>query len=179
MRLIFLSRIEEKKGLDILFDAVCGLAVPYKLTVAGDGEPGYVDELKRKAVSLGIADRIEWLGFVREEKFKLLASQELLVLPSHDENFGNVVVESLSVGTAVLVSDKVGLAGYVEQQQLGWICPNTAEAIKATLTGIYQNRQTLVRIRTAAPARIRMDYDEQALTAHYTRMYQNIIHESI
>src|SRR3569833_3381732 len=69
-----------------------------------------------------VAGKITWAGFRGDEKFSMLHEHDLLVLPSHDENFGNVVIESLSQGTAVLISPFVGLRDYVAKNNFGWGC---------------------------------------------------------
>src|SRR5690606_32929737 len=121
-RLLFLSRIEEKKGLDTLFDALSRCSIHWELAIAGDGQPGYLEQLKSQTSTLGIDRHIRWLGHVGvDEKFEVIRQHDLLVLPSHDENFANVVVESLSVGTPVLISKQVGLADYVQSLNLGWV----------------------------------------------------------
>ena len=118
-KLIFLSRIEEKKGLDVLINALSFLTFPFTLTIAGDGDRDYVDGLKTLVKNNGHEQSVNWLGFQNENKFELLKDHHLLVLPSYDENFGNVVIESLSQGTAVLLSQFVGLATYVVQKKTG------------------------------------------------------------
>ncbi len=87
------------------------------LKIAGDGEEAYINELKQKIAALGIEHKVEWLGWKnREDKFRELMQADLFVLVSHNENFANVVIESLHVGTPVLVSDKVGLAKFVQKK---------------------------------------------------------------
>lgn len=175
LRMIFLSRIEEKKGLEILFDALVDIDLPYKLTIAGEGKPGYVDRLKMFAKQRGIEPYIDWVGFLDENKFDFLQHQHLMVLPSHDENFGNVVLESLSGGTAVLISKNVGLADYVSENNLGWVCDNTKIAFKEMIKLINSERQKLLEIRAYAPSKIQQDFDDDILTKRYMHMYQHII----
>ncbi|RYZ96196.1 MAG: glycosyltransferase, partial [Sphingobacteriaceae bacterium] len=99
LKLLFLSRIEPKKGLDLLIDALKDIQVPWHLTIAGSGNNDYVDQLKTMAQPYINNKQVIWLGFQDESKFNLFYNNDLMILPSHDENFGNVVIESLSVGT--------------------------------------------------------------------------------
>lgn len=179
LRLIFFSRIEEKKGLEILFDALTEINIPYVLTIAGDGDAGYVNRLKTLAEEKGIAPHLNWIGFQGDNKFDVLQQHDLMVLPSYDENFGNVVIESLSVGTAVLVSKNVGLFNYVEEKQLGWACANDAASFRKMLESINNDRDSLTQIRQQAPAVIRKDFDEENLRKKYLDMYQQIIHGTV
>eukprot|EP01037_Dinobryon_pediforme_P013984 gene13984-14101_t len=167
MKLIFLARIEEKKGLDILIRALPLINVPFLLTITGHGAPGYVEALKQLAVEMHVAQHIHWTGFQQENKFNILAEHDLFVLPSHDENFGNAVIESLSVGTAVLVSKEVGLAGYVEANNLGWVCSTDPGSVAGAINLIAAGCDSLNAIRREAPDLIYRDFHEDNLYKDY------------
>ena len=175
LRLIFFSRIEEKKGLDILLAALAMVPVPYYLTIAGDGDKNYIEHLKTTACNHHIDDKINWIGFQHENKFGLLHNHDLFVLPSYDENFGNTVIESLSVGTPVLISEQVGLADYVQDNKLGWLCQTNPVSISEAINKIDTDRAELSRIRKAAPAIIYEDFNEGALVKKYITMYNQLI----
>ena len=174
-KLIFFSRIEEKKGLDILLNALSFVTFPYTLTIAGDGDSTYINTLKALAEKNGIAANINWVGFKGDDKFEMLAGEDLLVLPSYDENFGNVIIESLSEGTAVLVSPFVGLADYVTENKLGWQCELNAAAMGNMINFIIGRPDELNDIRTIAPGKIRAEFDEGRLVKKYIDLYNNII----
>ena len=174
-KLIFLSRIEEKKGLDILIKALPLLNFPYTLTIAGDGDENYINELKALTYKYKTGQNINWVGFQTDRKFKLLQEHDLLVLPSHDENFGNVIIESLGEGTAVLVSKFVGLVNYVIDNNMGWQCNTDEVSLSTTLNSIAIDGNKLNQIRLNAPSIIRVDFDEESLTEKYADMYTNII----
>jgi glycosyltransferase involved in cell wall biosynthesis len=175
LNLLFFSRIEEKKGLDILLNALKSVTIPYHLTIAGDGHTDYMHKLKAIATSNGLAYRLSWIGFQGENKFDLLQQHDLMVLPSHDENFGNVVIESLSVGTPVLISKYVGLVDYVAANNLGWICELDETDISAYINDIFDQKDKLASIREIAPNIIRSDFDDTNLTEKYISMYNQII----
>ena len=175
LRLLYLSRIEEKKGLDILLDALKTVTVPYKLTIAGDGNPDYVNHLKGIAEKNNISDKISWIGFQQENKFDVLREHDLFILPSHDENFGNVVIESLSVGTPVLISENVGLADYVKETGMGWICQTNAASVSNAINAIADHKDMLEAIREYAPGKIEKDFDESKLVQQYIDMYDKIM----
>lgn len=175
LNLIFLSRVEEKKGLEILFNALASVNIPYRLAIAGDGDPVYVQKLRTLAAELDIARNVNWLGFVKDDKFEILQQHDLMVLPSYDENFGNVVIESLGVGTAVLISKNVGLANYVEDNNLGWVCDNDAASFSKLINLIGNEKDQLNRIRREAVNRIKNDFNEEVLRKKYEDMYAQII----
>ncbi|MFI5140389.1 MAG: XrtY-associated glycosyltransferase XYAG1 [Sphingobacteriales bacterium] len=175
-KLLFFSRIEEKKGLDLLLNALPMVSVPFRLTIAGDGDENYIGYLKTIAVNNHIDNKINWVGFYNENKFDLLHDHDLFVLPSYDENFGNVVIESLSVGTAVLISEQVGLAGYVAENNFGWICHTEPASISDAINKIAkENKPELMRIRQNAPGKIYQDFNEDKLVKKYIDLYKTKI----
>lgn len=177
LKLLFFSRIEQKKGLDILLRALPFFNIPFALTIAGSGEAGYINELK-KLIPEHLSEKVNWGGFHHDDKFDLLSKHHLMVLPSHDENFGNVVIESLSTGTPVLVSTGVGLAGYVKENNLGWVCAANVTALSDTLNDIYQHHQgQLNRIRQEAPAIIHRHFATDKLVKQYIDFYSKVINE--
>ncbi len=142
-RLLFLSRLHPKKGLECLLEALALLQRhqpqrPWQLLIAGSGEPTYVQELRRLAERLAIANRCHWLGFVGgDRKDLLLQGCDWFVLPSAAENFGIAVAEALAAATPVLLSPQVGLAAAVAEAGAGLLSPvdplQLAESLSAAL----------------------------------------------
>jgi len=122
---LFLSRIHEKKGCDLLIEAfarVCELDPSVQLVMAGPDQTGWITELKAQAEKLGIADRISWVGMLRGDlKWGAFYASEVFVLPSHQENFGIAVAESLGCGVPVLISNKVNIWREIETDGAGLV----------------------------------------------------------
>jgi glycosyltransferase involved in cell wall biosynthesis len=174
LKLLFLSRIEEKKGLDILLQALPAVTVPYHLTIAGSGEAGYINSLKKIAVQNNQEQNVSWIGFQTKNKFDVLCEHDLLVLPSYDENFGNVVIESLSVGTAVLISEHVGLANYVKENDLGWVCQTNENSVASIINTMPTQQAKIAHIKSQAPDIVFTDFNALKLIQQYTDMYHKI-----
>lgn len=178
LKLLFLSRIEEKKGLDILFKALSNLDIPWTLSIAGDGKPEYISSLKDLLLTLNLnINLITWLGHQNpEQKFQVLADHDLLVLPSHDENFANVVIESLAMGTPVLISKNVGLADYVSKNNLGWICDTDIDSVASKLEEAYGNPDKLKSISMSSSKKVKNDFNEDILVRKYLNLYSSVAH---
>ncbi|MGF1923090.1 MAG: XrtY-associated glycosyltransferase XYAG1 [Bacteroidia bacterium] len=175
-KLIFLSRIEEKKGLELLFEALVGVPFNWYLTIAGTGEEDYVLSLKNKTRDLGIFDKINWVGQVHNnDKFKLIANHDLLTLTSYNENFANVVVESLSVGTPVLLSNQVGLADYLTENDFGWVADLSCVSIRKNIIVSHESEKKRNTIRITAPKQIIIDFEPKNLIKKYINLYKEII----
>ncbi len=106
--LLFLSRLHEKKGPDLLLKALASMKWPAvtRLVIVGDGERGYVDALKAFAADhAGSLPRIDWMGAIwGEARWKYFQGADLFCLPSHSENFGLAVLEASQVGTRTLTT---------------------------------------------------------------------------
>jgi len=174
--MVFMSRVHPKKGIELLFKAIAALPFPFKLKIAGSGEEAYIKDLKEQAIQLNISDNIEWLGWVdRTEKFNLLMQSDLFTLVSYNENFANVVIESLHVGTPVLVSYGVALSEFVMQNDMGWVTGLEIEAITKKLTEIYNDKPKRDQINTTAPALIAEMFAPAKLIGDYAANYQQIV----
>lgn len=175
IKLLFLSRIDEKKGLDILINALALVNIPWSLSIVGDGDVRYIESLKKIAIAKKIDQHISWLGFRQSDKFEIYQQHDLFVLPSHNENFGNVVLESLSVGTAVLLSKHVGLSDYVSKENLGWVFDLNEVSLKNTIQLAADQKTKRDTIQRNAPMLIRSHFSDAVLVERCEEMYQQII----
>lgn len=121
--LLFLGRLDPKKGCDLLIEAISRIRPPLDVVIAGPGaDEAYRSKLARSAVGLPI----RLTGMLHGDvKSGALAAAEALILPSHQENFGLVVAEALSFGTPVLLSNQVNIAEEVASFGAGFVEPDT------------------------------------------------------
>lgn len=108
-RFLYIGRIHPKKAIENLVQALAlsdrFLQSEYKLIIAGDCGNDYGDALKELVCQLNLQNKVDFIGHISGiEKQKLLASAYFSFMPSHSENFGNVVVEALAQGTPVVAS---------------------------------------------------------------------------
>ena len=102
--------------------------------MAGPGDPELVSRLKATAQQSGIAGRITWGGMMTGSlKWGALRCADVMCLPSHQENFGITVAESLACGTPVLISKRVNIWREVVLERAGWVDDDTVEGTKANL----------------------------------------------
>lgn len=139
--LLFLSRLHEKKGCDLLlraFAAVHKIDPSLQLVMAGpDG--GALGQLVHQSRALGIENRVSWLGMLNGEvKWGALRCADAFVLPSHSENFGVAVVEALACGTPVLISKMVNIWREIEIDGAGIAGSDDLEGTLGLLTAWLQ-----------------------------------------
>ena len=148
-RVVSLGRITWKKGLDRLIAAM--VHVPSaELVIAGNDEDGYRPSLEELAVRLGVATRVQFAGALHgDAKWQLLQSADIFALPSHSENFGNVVLEAMAAGVPVIVTAGVGLAATVETTGAGIVVDGAPEAIAAAIRGLLGDPSKRLRMGAA------------------------------
>lgn len=130
--LLFLSRIHEKKGCDLLLDAFRRVAPPLHLVLAGPSDDdALLRSIRTRAEGLPVTFTGPLWG---EEKWGALAAAEAFVLPSHQENFGIAVVEALSVGTPVLISNRINIWREIVDEGAGFAEDDTTDGAARLLT---------------------------------------------
>ncbi len=126
--ILFLARVHEKKGIDLLLQAFAAAKDRLKgtaLLIAGPGDKKTFDTLGHLAKSLGIADEVVWTGpLYGNDKWNVMRAADVYVLPSHQENFGISVVEALACGLPVLISNKVNIWREIEAGTAGLVAPD-------------------------------------------------------
>jgi glycosyltransferase involved in cell wall biosynthesis len=151
--LLFLSRIHPKKGCDLLIrafaDSLDRIPPDLDLVIAGPDQVGLTSELRELADKLGVGRRIHWPGMLKAElKWGAFRSAEAMILPSHQENFGIVVAESMACSTPVLISDKVNIWREVVSSQSGLVEPDTHEGTKSLIrrfTALSDDERMMMR----------------------------------
>ncbi len=135
--ILFLGRIQEKKGCDLLIDSfasVLGQRPELMLVMAGPDQGGLTERLQLRASASGFADRVLWPGMLRDQaKWGAFYGAEVFCLPSHQENFGIAVAEALACGVPVLISDQVNIWREVEAAGAGIVAPDTLQGMTALL----------------------------------------------
>jgi len=134
---LFLGRIHEKKGCDILIEAFSKAALKdpvLHLVVAGPDQTGLVSELKALAERLGVGKRITWTGMLSGDlKWGAFRLADVFVLPSHQENFGVAAVEALACGVPVLLSDKVNIWREISGCKAGLVAGDDVAGVSGLL----------------------------------------------
>ncbi len=134
-RVVFLSRIDPVKGLDLLLPVWTEIASEFsdwELVIAGPLAGAYANSIQLLANEIR-APRVSFIGEVLgETKRSLLASASLFVLPSYSENFGIAVAEALAHGVPVITTTETPWIG-LKQRQCGWCITPDQRALREAL----------------------------------------------
>ena len=175
--LLFLSRIHEKKGLDLLLAALVELhgSLPgaARLVIVGPEEqPGYAARC-RKFIAENAArlPRTDWIGAVwGEDRWSYFQGADLFCLPTHSENFGLAVLEACQVGTPALTTTETPWAGTLGSGR-GFIArPDTAD-IRAQLSRFFSKPRSSAEDRASLAAWAWENYDWAKLAPRYAALY--------
>jgi glycogen synthase len=145
------GRLQYEKGFHVLLDAVAllGSSVPgLEVVIVGRGT--YTEDLRAKAVELGVTDRVRFAGFVSDHDLKVMLHQAACaVIPSLYEPFGIVALEALASGAPLVATTAGGLAevlGGTDAARL--VEPDDAAGLaKAMLATITDTKQTALSQR--------------------------------
>jgi glycosyltransferase involved in cell wall biosynthesis len=150
--LLSVGQLIELKGHDIAIRALADLPKVH-LLIAGAGEQERV--LKRLANSLGLSDRVRFLGAVPQEDLKIYYGvADALVLASSREGLASVLLEAMACGTPVIASDVGG----------------TPEVIAATEAGVLMQERTPQGL-VEAFQKLFANYPPRTATRHYAERF--------
>ncbi len=183
--LLFMSRIDPKKGLNLLIPALETLlaqGVDFHFVLAGTNpqDPTYENKIITQVQASPLIDRTTITGFVSGEfKASLLQDADLFVLPSYYENFGIAVAEAMCHGTPVVISEQVYIWEEVRDSEAGWVCPCDADALTGMLRLALEDASERQRRGWNAQEYARKNYSWSAIARQTIQVYQQILSSSV
>lgn len=178
--LLFLSRIHEKKGVDLLIKAYIDIKKKYadvavvlpKLVIAG---PGMDTPYGKKMQNLA-SDINEFVFFpgmlTGDAKWGAFYECNAFILPSHQENFGIAVVEALACSKPVLISNQVNIWHEVEESKSGIIADDTLIGTKRLFeTWLFMDDKEKSNLAFAAKCCFESNFD----ITHVTKLFLNAV----
>jgi len=175
--ILYVGSLIERKGLKFLLSALPSVfqAFPnYHLLIVGEG-PQY-PTLKQMSSSLGIADKVMFLGFQPHDQVRSLMQQaKLLVLPSTEEAQGVVLLEALACGTPVVAS-RVGGIPEVITSDVGVLVPCAdTDALSEAISSILSDTDRWLNMSEQARARAEKLYSWDQIAKQWISVYEEVI----
>lgn len=135
-QILFLSRIHQKKGIEILIDAWRNLSLKYpewNIVIAGNGEENYISELNKRIKEANIETSISIIPPVfGKYKHQLYKESSIFILPTYSENFGMVIAEALSCGLPVITTKGTPWE-CLNKERIGWWIDLSIDNISRTI----------------------------------------------
>jgi glycosyltransferase involved in cell wall biosynthesis len=177
--ILFLGRIDRKKGLNLLLAAmpeIVRILPDTILAIAGEGDSDHLLELQAMARNLP-RETIRWCGFLSaENKWDALHESTLFALPSYNENFGIAVVEALYARLPVLISDQVYLWPTLHAAGAAEICPPTLPAVTRALLSLLQDSTRLRDLAEKGSQMARATFTPEAVSGQLRQFYHSLVH---
>ncbi|KST68200.1 hormogonium polysaccharide biosynthesis glycosyltransferase HpsP [Mastigocoleus testarum] len=182
--ILFMSRIDPKKGLDILIPALEKLLsenLKFHFVLAGTNpqDLSYEQKIKQQIEASELKNCTTITGFVTGElKSVLLQAADLFVLPSYYENFGIAVAEAMVVGTPVIISDQVHISNEVRDSKSGWVCEVNTKALANVLREALRKPEERQYRGLQAQQYALQHYSWDAIASKIIMKYRDIISQN-
>ena len=167
-----LGRLHPNKAFDMLLAAVAELPRLY-LWLAGEGEEREI--LQRQARSLGIAERVRFLGW-RDDTAALLAAADVFVCPSRREPLGNVVIEAWAAGVPVVATASDGPRALIADGETGLLVPiDDAGALARAIERVIGDHALSARLAAAGRAAYEAEFTEARVVTLYRDLLERVV----
>ncbi|PPC88185.1 MAG: hypothetical protein CTY31_02270 [Hyphomicrobium sp.] len=178
IHLLFLSRIHPKKNIEGLLHAIAAIVAEgshLRLDIAGEGSPDYVHKLQKLAATLGLQERIFWLGHVDgPQKAATFATADIYLLPSFSENFGIAAAEAMAAGKACILGSGVAIGADAARCGAALLVEPEPEHIAAALRRLLHNKKARLAMGTAANSHARRMFSTDLMAHRMAALYDKM-----
>jgi glycosyltransferase involved in cell wall biosynthesis len=174
-RILFLGQIEPRKGIYELLEALALVAPRHPQAMLAIGGQGEVDEVRRRADKLGIADRVQLLGWLTgADKQAELARAAVFCLPSHAEGLPMAMLEAMAAGKAVVVTSVGGIPHAVQDDNGIVIPPGNVERLAEALDKVLSDDALRQQLGQRARATIAQQFEAGAVIERIAAVYHEL-----
>ena len=169
------GRLEPVKGPEFLIKAASSIISQYPNTFflfAGDGSLS--QDLKKKALDLGIEKNIVFLGW-REDVAKIISIFDVFCLPSLNEGMGRVLVEAMALGKPIVASNAGGIPDLVTHGKNGFLVPpkNSNELAKY-IQILLEDKEKRVKMGLAGK-QMTMNFSKEIMVKKIAELYRQLM----
>ena len=177
--ILYIGRIHPKKAIDNLIKAVLMseefMNSDFVLKIAGTGKKEFENDLRELVDKLGLNQKVIFVGQVEGiEKQKILADAFWTIMPSHTENFGIVVLESLAQSTPVIASKGSPWAS-LEDEQIGFWTENSPEMLASKIDDVFKMPDSeYEKYRSRCRGFVEREFDIQKNIGRWVDLYESL-----
>jgi glycosyltransferase involved in cell wall biosynthesis len=170
------GRLVELKGLEYLLHAANALRNEFptlRVEIAGTGPQRA--KLEQTVGQLGLGERVEFLGWVRDLN-SILPRWDVFVMPSLEEGFPVAALEAMAAGLPVVATPVGGVPELIEDGKTGWLVPpGDAQALVSRLRLVLCDPEGRLTIGAAAQARVRDHFSLAQMTNAFGKLYDELL----
>lgn len=179
--LLFLSRIHEKKGIEILISAWERIPAKYKrewqVRIVGEGDSDYMNTLIAMVDNLNLSDEILFIGpKYGPEKIVEYQNADLFVLPTHSENFGMVIAEALASGLPVITTKGTPWGEIITHNCGWWIEIGVEPLINALSDALILDEMDRQKMGHNGKGFVERKYRINVISEQILKLYNQILH---
>ena len=178
--ILFLGRINFKKGLDLLipaFDKINKKFKQTKLLMVGPNPDGYLENVINPLIKKYKIN--EEVSYIKPQYDKNLIAcyknSNLFILPSYTENFGLTIFEAMSQKIPVVVSNQVDLAPVIKKNNLARVCNCNVDSLTEKITQVLKNKKNNQIIKKKAYNFVKNNYSSTKVVKQIIEKYKLIL----
>jgi glycosyltransferase involved in cell wall biosynthesis len=172
-RILIVTRMLERKGVQDVLRALVGTDLGYSVDIVGTGP--YLDTLKKLDKELATNVTFHgWLDNDSDELKTLLEESAIFVFPSHTENFPLVLLEAMAAGLAIVTTEKTGCNEVVGDAAV-LVPPANPESIRAALRKLIDDESLQKSIGQAARERLENQFSWPSVAEEHIALYESLI----
>jgi len=177
--LLFLSRINFKKGLDILaraFGEVARKRGDVYLAIVGPDDEGYGEKVKKWLAEEGVLDRTIFTGMLLgKDKLSAFRDSDIFVLPSYTENFGIVVIEALACNLPVVISNRVNVWREIAEADAGVVINCDPKELARALLELLDDSERCRKLGENGRRLVEQKFTWEKVTDQMIKVYEDIL----
>ncbi len=171
---VYLGRLEEGKGLDILITAMS--KIEKELIIVGDGS--IRPRLEKLAINNG---NIKFVGWISPKNIsRYYADARMIVCPfEREEPLSRIFLESLAAGRPVITTNIGGAPDIIDNQVGILVPPNNEKALTKAIQSLFLNRKKAVELGLNGVKRIKDGYTPKIIAGKYEIVYKKLLDDSL
>lgn len=173
-----IGRLEQRKGHDRLIEAmpaICKSVPNALLLIAGQDSWGYGATLRRRMDELGLGEKIRLVGF-QNDIVSFLGALDLFAFATQSEGFGQVAVEAMAAGKAVVMNNIAPLTEIVVDGETGRLVDTgSAESFASVIAPLLKNPTERARMGELGRARVKEFFTAERMSQETLALYQNVL----
>ncbi len=176
--ILFLARINKKKGADMMVEAFARVKAPGAVLVIAGPDDGQLAEVQSLIEAHRLTERVILPGLLQgDDVGAAFADADLYVLPCRTDTFPQTILEACRAGTPMVISETCETA-YLVKDNIGDVVPFDADAFATAIDNLLADRARYARYESACGAMMRDVFNIEKSVDQLEALYRQVISEA-